>query len=233
LQPLNVGGFTPFTNLDFPGRLAAVVFVQGCPWRCGYCHNPHLQPRRRGDLAWTEIQASLRRRRGLLDAVVFSGGEPTLEAGLADAMADVRALGFAVGLHTAGMYPRRLAAVLPLVDWVGFDLKAPLDDRGLHDQVVGVTGGARAVRASLQMLLESGVACEFRTTAHPAVLPDDALVRIAEQLAARGVARHVVQVARPVAGAAGMLERVGPDYPAQATLARLRSLCPDFVLRRD
>ena len=114
---LKVGGVTPFSATDYPGKLAAVVFVQGCPWRCGYCHNPHLQPRS-GDVLvpWADVLALLRRRVGLVDAVVFSGGEACMDPALKRAMQDVRALGFDVGLHTACIYPQRLTEVLPLVD---------------------------------------------------------------------------------------------------------------------
>ena len=115
---LKVGGLTPFTATDYPGKLAAVVFVQGCPWACGYCHNPHLLTRSTdGSLTWKQILARLQRRVGLIDAVVFSGGEPTIDPGLEDAMRAVREFGFGVGLHTGGAYPRRLAEVLPLVDY--------------------------------------------------------------------------------------------------------------------
>ena len=84
---LRVGGLTPLSTSDWPGMLAAVVFCQGCPWRCGYCHNPGLIPAR-GDneIPWEDVLAFLRRRQGLLDGVVFSGGEPTAQAGLLDAM---------------------------------------------------------------------------------------------------------------------------------------------------
>ena len=123
---LRIGGLTPLTSIDFPGRLAAVVFCQGCPWRCGYCHNPELldatQP---GALDWDEVLAFLHKRRGLLDGVVFSGGEPLLQAALPEALDAVRALGYATALHTCGMYPERLAALLPRLDWVGLDIKGP------------------------------------------------------------------------------------------------------------
>lgn len=227
---LRVGGLTPFTSIDYPGKLSAVVFVQGCPWRCGYCHNPHLQPR--GDAAgpaWTEVRDWLRRRAGLLDAVVFSGGEPTVDAALADAMADSRALGLAVGLHSAGTHPRRLREVLPLADWVGLDVKAPLDDPAAYERTTGIAGAAQAVRRSLRALLEAGVAHELRTTAHPALLDDDALLRLADGLAAEGTAHYALQVARP----AGRLGPVGDDYPAPATLARLRQTFAQFTLRRE
>lgn len=158
---LRIGGLTRCSANDYPDKLAAVVFCQGCAWRCGYCHNPELQPARgRTQIAWRDVLAFLAKRRGLLDAVVFSGGEPTQQSALKQAMAEVKRMGFLIGLHTAGIVPRRLAEVLPLVDWVGMDLKAPFND---HGRVTGVSGSARRARASLQLLRTSGVACEFHT----------------------------------------------------------------------
>ena len=143
---LRVGGLAPLSATDFPGALAAVVFCQGCPWRCGYCHNPHLIERRgTRELAWPAVLEFLERRRGLLDAVVFSGGEPTVQHALPGAMRAARALGFGIGLHTAGMAPRRLAAVLPLADWVGMDIKAPFDD---YPRITGVRGSGNALKNS-------------------------------------------------------------------------------------
>lgn len=158
---LRVGGLTRLSAADFPGKLAAVVYCQGCAWRCGYCHNPELQPARgRREIPWADVVSFLERRRGLLDAVVFSGGEPTQQPGLAAAMREVKALGFLVGLHTAGIMPWRLAEVLPLVDWVAMDAKAPLAD---HEQVTGARGSARRAKQSLGLLLASGVAREVHT----------------------------------------------------------------------
>src|SRR5690242_19840999 len=125
---LNIGGFVPFSATDYPDHLCAVVFCQGCPWRCGYCHNAHLQAAAaRTSIRWQDVLVFLGTRRGLLDAVVFSGGEPTMQRALPDAMREVKAQGFKVGLHTAGIYPRKLAMLLPLVDWTGLDVKAPFD----------------------------------------------------------------------------------------------------------
>jgi pyruvate formate lyase activating enzyme len=160
---LRVGGLTRCSASDYPGKLAAVVFCQGCAWRCGYCHNAELQSAHgRAEIAWPEVVAFLERRRGLLDAVVFSGGEPTLQRGLAHAMRAVKALGYLVGLHTAGIVPSRLEMVLPLLDWVAMDVKAQF---AAHERVTRVRGsGARAER-SLRLIRASGVACEFHTLA--------------------------------------------------------------------
>ena len=232
MPALRIGGLTPFTSIDYPGKLSAVVFVQGCPWRCGYCHNPHLQPRcavpGSAGPPWAELLAWLRRRVGLIDAVVFSGGEPTMDPALGAAMDEARAVGLAVALHTGGIYPRRLRDVLPRADWVGLDVKAPLGDEALHERITGVAGGAEPMELSVQTVLESGVAHEFRTTAHPALLDDAALLRLADGLAHRGARRYALQVARP----AGALGPVADGYPTAATLAQLRQMFPHFTLRR-
>jgi pyruvate formate lyase activating enzyme len=158
---LRIGGLTRCSATDYPGKLAAVVFCQGCAWRCGYCHNPELQSARgRAEIAWPQVLAFLERRRGLLDAVVFSGGEPTQQRGLAQAMRAVKALGYLVGLHTAGIVPRRLAQVLPLVDWVAMDVKARLDE---HERVTRARGSAGRAKESRDLILRSGVACELHT----------------------------------------------------------------------
>lgn len=229
MPELRVGGLTPFTSTDFPGRLAAVVYVQGCPWRCGYCHNPHLQTRNAGAMAWAEVLAWARRRAGLLDAIVFSGGEPTLDPALPAAAAQVRALGFQVGLHTAGLAPRRFAELLPLLDWVGLDVKAPLSHAPLHDRITGARHGTRGVRETLQRLLGSGLAFECRTTARPEDLGDDELLQLADELANAGVRHYALQLAHTGTPGAHGFDMAA--YPAPATLARIAGRFERFTLR--
>ena len=192
---LRVGGLSPHSSCDWPGQLVATVFAQGCPWACAYCHNPHLLPARGSDeIAWGEVLAFLRTRRGLLDGVVFTGGEPTLQDALPSAIEDVRALGFQVGLHTGGQFPERLARVLPSVDWIGFDVKAPWDDYG---RITGVLGSGDAARESLALVAGSGVPLEVRTTVHPVLLSADDLSTLADELVAAGVRHYAVQGYRP------------------------------------
>jgi anaerobic ribonucleoside-triphosphate reductase activating protein len=229
---LRVGGVTSFTATDYPGKLAAVVFVQGCPWRCAYCHNPHLQTRNgSAALSWERVTALLTRRVGLLDAVVFSGGEPTIDPGLADAMCEVRALGFGVGLHTAGAYPRRLAEVLPLVDWVGMDIKAGFDG---YDAVTRITDSARRAHASAEQVLASGIAHEFRTTVHPQLHTEGDMLALAQTLRGMGVRNYALQMFR----ATGCQDRqltsgTTVGAPSDALLTRLAALFDGFILRQS
>jgi pyruvate formate lyase activating enzyme len=228
---LRVGGFVPFTAADYPDALAAVVFCQGCPWRCGYCHNPHLLPAHGDDgRDFPRILDWLGTRRGLLDAVVFSGGEPTAQLELADAVAAVRALGFAIGLHTAGIYPRRLASLLGQLDWVGIDIKVPAAE---YARLTGAATSGIAALASLDLVLNSGVAHEVRTTVHPALTPPAVLEKLARELAGRGIARWVLQPFR-VTGCADEALVAGAPHGATiepALLALLRTYVPAIEVR--
>ncbi|WP_251838304.1 anaerobic ribonucleoside-triphosphate reductase activating protein [Oceanitalea stevensii] len=191
---LQVAGMTPLSTVDWPGRLAATVFCQGCPWDCSYCHNPALiAPRTPGTLPWEDVLAFLRRRRRLLDAVVMSGGEATRQGALLPAVREVRGLGFAVGLHTAGPYPRRLAALLGDVDWVGLDLKALPED--YHD-VVRRPGAGHLAWECLDLLVASGVDHEVRTTVAPGSPAARHAVEIARRARDAGARAFALQVVR-------------------------------------
>ena len=192
---LQVGGFVAFTTVDYPGHLAAVVFCQGCAWRCRYCHNPHLQPFGHGCWSWEKVLDRLAERRKFLEAVVFSGGEPTAQAGLPGAMRAVKDLGFKIGLHTAGFFPDRLAEILPLVSWVGMDIKAPFDDR--YDRITQRQGSFEAPKESLRLLLASGVSYELRTTVHPGLLTPADLAEISSTLESLRASPTKIQTFRP------------------------------------
>ncbi len=229
-KQLKVGGVTPFSATDYPGKLAAVVFVQGCPWRCGYCHNPHLQARTDSSpLDWQQVLKLLKRRIGLIDAVVFSGGEPTMDAALEDALREVRALGFGIGLHTAGAYPRRLNEVLPLVDWVGIDIKASVQ---AYDGITGISDSARHALASAQAVLSSGVAHEFRTTVHPALHTPNDILTLAQTLSAMGVRNYALQRFRSTGCAdADLTTTANVGYPGAELVAQVSALFTEFNLR--
>ena len=227
---LKVGGLTPFSATDYPGKLAAVVFVQGCPWRCGYCHNPHLQARTpNGVMPWRDVLTLLRRRMGLVDAVVFSGGEACMDPQLARAMLDVKQLGFQIGLHTAGIYPQRLTEVLPLVDWVGFDIKAAFAD---YRSITRVAGSGNPARACARAIIASGVAHECRTTIHPQLQSEEQLLALAATLANMGVQDYVLQAFRSEGCHDQRLcgdSAIG--YPSTATLAQIGAMFPRFTFR--
>lgn len=229
-QPvLRVSGLTPLSTTDFPGQLAAVVFVQGCAWRCHYCHNPEIQSRLEAPrMSWQAVLDFLDRRQGLLDAVVFCGGEPTVDRHLGRAISDVKQRGFKVGLHTAGIYPGRLRALLPEVDWVGFDVKAPFAD---YAATTGVRASGTPAQESLTHLLASGVAYEVRTTRHPSLLASANLTSMAASLRRQGVETFALQEFRPQGCANAFLASM-PSLLDDADIDHLQQLFPTFILRR-
>lgn len=166
---LAIAGLVPLSTVDWPDHLVATIFTQGCPWRCTYCQNTALiDTGTAGIVGWDDVVELLDRRVGLLDGVVFTGGEATRQDALRPAMEAVRAKGFQVGLHTAGAYPRRLAEVIDLVDWVGLDVKALPED---YKPIIGHDVGAKAWE-SLDIVLSAAEArpdftYEVRTTIHP------------------------------------------------------------------
>lgn len=112
VSDFRIAGIIPFSATDWPGKLTATAFTQGCPWRCRYCHNPALQGFSAGTQSLQAFLELLGKRKGLLDGAVISGGEPTAQRGLGAAIAAIHDAGFPVGLHTCGYLPGRLAALL-------------------------------------------------------------------------------------------------------------------------
>lgn len=226
-----LGGITPFTTIDFPGRLAAVLYTQGCDWRCRYCHNSHLWPfRSDGALSFKKAVQFLEDRRGLLDGVVFSGGEPTAHEGLAQAMRFVKNMGYAVGLHTTGMRPERLKEVIASCDWVGMDVKAPFEG---YEKITKVPQSGSAPRESARFLAQSGVAYEFRTTVHPDLLSEEEIWELAQGLAAMGATHYAIQTFHPK----GCLDQelkskpTSPRIISESLESRLQKLFPSFTVR--
>ena len=209
---LRLGGFVSLSSCDWPGELVATVFCQGCAWRCRYCHNPHLLAARpSGPVQWPDVVALMRRRVGLLDGLVFSGGEPTVQRSLSTAIREIRALGFRIGLHTAGPYPDRLNAILPSLDWIAFDVKAPFDG---YAGITAVCGSGRHANESLRAVIASGVPYEVRTTVHPQLLDFRDLSVLAESLAGMGVMHYTLQRCR----VDGCLDTtLAPAPPGQVT----------------
>ncbi|MFJ3262967.1 anaerobic ribonucleoside-triphosphate reductase activating protein [Pseudomonas sp. NPDC086581] len=226
---LRVGGLVPLTTLDYPGLLACVLFCQGCAWRCRYCHNPELiASRGETEIHWDDIRAFLRRRQGLLQAVVFSGGEATLQNALPGAMASVREMGFRAGLHSAGIRPEAFARALPHADWVGFDVKGLAEDM---DAITGVKRSGLANWRSLELLLESGVGHECRTTVHWQLFDLERLRRLATGLRAMGVDHFVVQLARNGRQLDPGLIATPVPHGAPDLWRELHALFPSFELR--
>jgi pyruvate formate lyase activating enzyme len=160
-----IGGFQKFSLLDYPGQLAAIVFTQGCNFRCPYCHNPGLvDPKNYTKIIPTsDVLAFLESRRGKLGAVSITGGEPTLQPDLLWFIAELREMGFKIKVDTNGSLPDVLEELASnkLVDYWAMDIKAPLH---LYPVVSKSDVCVDNITRSMDILRDSGVEFEFRTT---------------------------------------------------------------------
>lgn len=178
--------------IDYPGRISAVVFTQGCNFRCPYCHNPELVVPERycGTIRIEDIFSFLEKRRGKLDAVVITGGEPTLQADLVPFMQRIRSMGFLVKLDTNGSRPQVLSEVIAqgLPDYVAMDVKAPWDKYAF---VAGSPVDITDIGASVELIMGSGIPYEFRTTLVRSLLDPDDVMGIGRAI--RGASLYVLQ----------------------------------------
>lgn len=192
---IKIGGFVPFSSVDYPGYLAAVIFCQGCQWRCSYCHNTHLMEFSEGKYSWAKIAKFLHSRKQFLEAVVFSGGEPLLQDNLIDAILYVKSQGFKVGIHTTGCHAHRFIEILHHADWIGFDIKAPIK---IYDRITGKKNSSRQIIQSALELINSGVDYQFRTTFDRKNLCNEDIENIKDEIKFMGgnIDNYVIQTCR-------------------------------------
>ena len=173
-----IGGFQKFTLSDFPGKSAAIIFTRGCNFRCPWCHNHelidpciHNLPGENPPPDSLSIVRFLEKRAGLLDGVVITGGEPTIQDGLLDFIRMIRMIGYMVKLDTNGSRPEVLADLINegLVDYFAMDIKAPFEKYSI---LAGKQVDLDSIRRSIELLAGSGIQHEFRTTHVPDLLSE-------------------------------------------------------------
>jgi pyruvate formate lyase activating enzyme len=169
-----IGGLQKVSLIDYPDHISAIVFLQGGNFRCGYCHNPELVNHKLygPPLREDDVLAFLETRKGKLDAVSITGGEPTLQEGLPDFVRTIRSLGFRIKLDTNGSHAEMLNSMLAenLLDYVAMDIKAPIHR---YDRVCRVNVDKDEIVRSIRIIMESSVAYEFRTTLVQGLINDD------------------------------------------------------------
>lgn len=180
---MKIAGLRKLTLLDFPGRVACVVFTNGCNFRCPFCHNASLvmPGTEHEDITEEEFFAFLKKRKGILDGVVITGGEPTLAPGLYDFIVAVKAAGYPVKLDTNGSFPEKLKPLLDdgLLDYVAMDIKTTPEN---YERVAGVKVNMDTLSESIAAIRASGVPHEFRTTVVKGLHTADDIVNVAKML---------------------------------------------------
>lgn len=223
---MNICGFQKLTLLDFPGKVACTIFTGGCNFRCSFCHNASLVTGEHSEeerISGEEILQYLAKRKGLLDGVCVTGGEPLLQPDLPDFLREIRALGFSVKLDTNGSFPDRLAALAEegLLDYVAMDIK---NCREKYGQTAGECGlRIESVEDSVAFLKAGRVDFEFRTT----VVAEFHTLRDIEAIGAwiQGAPRYFLQNFVD----SGNLLRTGLHAVPKETMLEMKRLAAKFV----
>ncbi|WP_457638596.1 anaerobic ribonucleoside-triphosphate reductase activating protein [Persephonella sp.] len=162
---MKIGGLQKFSMIDYPGKISAVIFVQGCNFRCPYCHNRELVLPEyfRRSIDEEEVFEFLKSRQGKLEGVVITGGEPTIFPDLPDFMHRIKMMGFYLKLDTNGSNPEMLETIIDrrLADFIAMDIKAPIEQ---YSEITGSQISKEKILKSISLLKESKIPYEFRTT---------------------------------------------------------------------
>lgn len=177
---MKIGGLIKFSMIDFPGKVAAILFTRGCNLRCAYCHNPELleynaaQP---DAISEAELEDFLEKRKGRLDGIVITGGEPTLQSDLASFCAKLKKMGYQVKLDTNGTNPQVVEDLLKqnLVDFIAMDIKAPFEK---YEAVCQRPVDTEKIKQTMAIIAKYNLPHQYRTTYYKTVLNDDDIAKI-------------------------------------------------------
>ncbi|MBM7557303.1 anaerobic ribonucleoside-triphosphate reductase activating protein [Halanaerobacter jeridensis] len=194
---MKISGIQKTSLMDYPDHLAAIIFTQGCNFACPYCHNPHLIPNSSSDNSYyseNKVLEFLKSRKGLIDGVVITGGEPTLQSDLLAFIEKIKVIGLKVKLDTNGSNPELLAQLIneDLLDYIAMDVKAPLEK---EKAILGKTGFKESIVESIQLIKNSNIDYEFRTTVVPTLHDKEKMGEIGKLI--QGSKCHYIQNFRP------------------------------------
>ncbi len=222
---MDIRGMVKFSLLDFPGKVACIIFTSRCNFRCPFCHNPVLifDPESQPQITETEFFHFLDRRVGKLDGVVITGGEPTLQSNLSEFCRAVKAKGFAIKLDTNGSNPELIKRMLDehLIDAFGLDYKAP-SFKYAELTCCRVPELAEKVQTVIRMALAAGIPADVRTTVHRDLLSPEDLAAMRLELDGLGVRDWTLQQFNPVEVIDDKLPRL-PTYSDEELLTIARA----------
>lgn len=176
-----IGGLQKTSLIDFPEKISAIIFTQGCNFRCGYCHNPELLNRADAKYSDEEIFEFLKSRVGKLDGVVITGGEPTLQKDLKPFIEKIKGMGFCVKLDTNGTNPEMLEDLIKsnLLDYVAMDIKSSIIN---YEKTVSVNVNIDNIKKSINLLKNSDIKYEFRTTVLKSLISKEDFEQIGKEI---------------------------------------------------
>lgn len=225
---IQIGGLQKLTLIDFPGRLAATVFLTGCNFRCPFCYSSELvlpeKIKKQPKISEKELFKFLKERKGLIDAVVLCGGEPLTSKGLVPLIKKIKKMGFLVKLDTNGSDPALLKKLIDekLVDYVAMDIKGPKER---YSEFAGVKVNIKKIQESIDILKEGKVDCEFRSTIVPTLHKKEDVIEMAKWI--RGAKKYYLQNFRPEKTIDPKFEKI-KSYPEKYLLEIQKAISPFF-----
>jgi len=225
---MKIGGFQKLTLIDYPGRIAATVFLTGCNFRCPFCYSSELvlpeKIKNQPKISERDLFNFLKERKELIEGIVLCGGEPTISKGLIPLIKKIKKMGFSVKLDTNGSDPKMLKKLIDekLVDYVAMDIKAPMEK---YKKIFGKRVKIDDIEKSIKILKEGRVDYEFRTTVVPTVLNKEDILKIVRWIGP--AKRYFLQNFRPEKTIDPKFEKIKP-YPQEYLLEIQKAISPFF-----
>ena len=227
---IQIGGLQKLTLIDYPGRLAATVFLTGCNFRCPFCYSSELvlpeKIKKQPKISEKEFFKFLKERKKLLEGLVLCGGEPTIHKDLPEFIKKIKKLGYLVKLDTNGSNPQMLKNLIDkkLIDYVAIDIKAPKEK---YEKAAGVKVDIKKIQNSIDILKKGNVDCEFRSTVVPSVHSKEDILEMAKWIS--GAKKYYLQNFRPEKTIDPKFEKIKP-YPQEFLLEIQKAIAPFFEI---
>ena len=244
---IKIGGLQKLTLIDYPGKLAATVFLLGCNFRCPFCYSSELvlpeKIKNQPEIKEKNFFNFLKERKGMLEGVVICGGEPTINKDLPQFCQKIKKLGFLVKLDTNGSNPEMLKKLIErkLIDYVAMDIKAPLginfqfsisnfqtnskSQISKYEMATGIKGDIDKIKESIELIKNSDLDYEFRTTVVPGIHQKEDILQIARDIAP--AKKYFLQNFKPEKTIDPNFEKIEP-YPTEFLLQIQRAISPFF-----
>jgi len=225
---MKIGGLQKLTLIDFPGKLAATVFLIGCNFRCPWCYSKELvlpeEIKKQPQISEKDFFAFLKERKGLLEGVVICGGEPTVQRDLSSFIKKIKKMGYVVKLDTNGSNPKMLKNLInkKLIDYVAMDIKLPKEK---YPEIFKRKVKIKDIEESVKILKDGKINYEFRTTVIPTVLKKEDVIKIAKWI--KDAPKYYLQEFRPEKTIDPKFEKVKP-YPEKYLLEIQKAISPFF-----
>ena len=221
---MKIAGLRNLSLVDYPGQLAATLFVQGCNFRCGYCHNPELVEGQDGQLREEEVIDSVCKRNKIIEAVVITGGEPTLFEDLCDFTEKIKEKGFKVKLDTNGANPDVIERLFRkrMLDYIAMDIKTSM---GKYNLVSDQENISDVIMKSLRLIMLSTVPYELRTTCVPGIVDESDIEKIGKMV--KGASKYCLQQFRPFTTYDDKYKKVMPY--SKETLHKFKDILQEYV----